>query len=380
MLRRKRQLAGKIEDVEGVAETLTADDAKLLVYDQSITFDPEMFQRNPMRSSLSKIGKITGKRPGMAEFSFPLHGSGSITTQPVWVKYIRACGLAISTLGAITIGAVSDGPFTHAETVTGGTSDATGRVIKKTANGTTTLYLVVLTGSFESGEVLTGGTSGATATTGSTVSNVGYVIEFISSGVPTVTLGVYKDGKRQLLKGCRGTAKMNFKSGEPVMVECSFQGVDAGEADTSLLTGIDYEDTAPPVFLGATFMISGVSMNLSECTLDFNSTLAPREDVTDEKGIKSFMVTDREPVGTYDPEDVLAASHDFYSKWMDNTKMEKRAAFGTVAGNKFEFYGSAIQYSKVEDGERNGIETKQVTFDYTGSLTPGDDELAILVL
>ena len=39
MLTRKRQLAAKIEAVEGVAETLVAADAKLLVYNPKVSFD-----------------------------------------------------------------------------------------------------------------------------------------------------------------------------------------------------------------------------------------------------------------------------------------------------------------------------------------------------
>jgi hypothetical protein len=380
MLVRKRQLVGKIEDVEGVAETLAATDAKLLVYNQQIEFDPQMFTKNPLRATLSKLGRITGKKTGSAQFSFLLAGSGSISSQPEWVKYLRACGMGINILRTITIGAITNGPLLHGETVTGGTSNATGRVIKKTVTGTTTLYIVVLSGTFQSGELLTGGTSGATATTASTASQVGFALEPISSAVPSMTLAVYEDGMRKMIKGARGTVKFSFKSGEPVMVECSFSGVEAGVVDLDLLTGITYEDVDPPVFLGAQFTISGTSLNLSEYTLDMSSVLAPREDVTDARGVKSYMITGRDPVGTCDPEMVLAASHDFYDAWFSNAKMEQRAAFGTVSGNKFEFYGKAIQYTKIDEGDRDGIQLAQCTFDYTGSLNPGDDEVAVLIL
>ena len=52
------------------------------------------------------------------------------------------------------------GSFTVGETVTGGTSAATGVVRRK--EGTTILYVSVATGTFTSGETLTGGTSSAT--------------------------------------------------------------------------------------------------------------------------------------------------------------------------------------------------------------------------
>jgi len=65
----------------------------------------------------------------------------------------------------ITIGSVS-GTFVYGETVTGGTSTATGQVIYV---GPTVLQLINVTGTFQNAETVTGGTSGATATTGSTL-------------------------------------------------------------------------------------------------------------------------------------------------------------------------------------------------------------------
>ncbi|MBI5023782.1 MAG: hypothetical protein HZC18_02145, partial [Candidatus Omnitrophica bacterium] len=152
MLIRKRQLAAKIESVEGTAESLAAADAGLLVnFSPKANYDPQMYQRNPVRSSLTKIGKLTGKRSGGIDFSIELKGSGSLTQEPEWAKLIKACGFAINDLKKITIGAVTAGPFQHGETITGGTSLATGRVVIETATGTTTLYFVVLTGTFQTG-------------------------------------------------------------------------------------------------------------------------------------------------------------------------------------------------------------------------------------
>ena len=130
MLIRKRQLAAKIEDVEGVAETLTAPDAGILVnFSPKANYDPQMYQRNPVRSSLTKMGKLTGKRSAGLDFSIELKGSGSLTQEPEWAKLIKACGFAVNDLKKITIGAVTGGPFLHGETITGAPSGATGRVV-----------------------------------------------------------------------------------------------------------------------------------------------------------------------------------------------------------------------------------------------------------
>jgi len=53
MLIRKRQLAAKIEAVEGSAETLLAADAGILVnFSPKASYDPQMYQRDPVRASI----------------------------------------------------------------------------------------------------------------------------------------------------------------------------------------------------------------------------------------------------------------------------------------------------------------------------------------
>jgi len=61
----------------------------------------------------------------------------------------------------IAHGTVTSGPFVVAETITGGTSSATGVVLSV---GSNFLEYTITAGAMVSGEVLTGGTSGATAT------------------------------------------------------------------------------------------------------------------------------------------------------------------------------------------------------------------------
>lgn len=381
MLIRKRQLAAKIESVEGTAEALAAADAGLLVnFTPKANYDPQMYQRNPVRSSLTKMGKLTGKRSAGLDFSIELKGSGSLTTEPEWAKLIKACGFEINTLEKITIGAVTAGPFQHGETITGAPSGATGRVVIETADGTTTLYFVTLTGTFATGDTITGGTSGASATAGSDPSDAGYEIKPISSSVPSLTMGLYEDGIRKLLKGCRGTAKFNFMIGEPATVDFSFKGVEAGVSDLSLLTGITYDDVVPPVLLNAVMSCDGVSLNLGEMDIDIANALAPKDKIDDAKGILSFMITERDTQGSFNPEMVLVATHDFYDKWFSNTPMVIDMAYGSVDGNKIRVYAPSIIYNKVDDADRDGIQLAQTAFDVTGSMEPGDDELAILLL
>ena len=102
MLVRKRQLAAKIESVEGVAETLAAIDAGILVnFSPKANYDPQMYQRDPVRASLTKMGKLAGKRSAGIDFSIELKGSGSLSQEPEWADLVRACGFAVNALNNV---------------------------------------------------------------------------------------------------------------------------------------------------------------------------------------------------------------------------------------------------------------------------------------
>lgn len=380
MLTRKRQLAAKIEAVEGTAETLAATDAKLLVYNPKVTFDVAMSERNPARPSFSNIGKIPGKRPAGLSFRIELRGSGAAATVPEWGKLLQACGFGVNALKSMNIGAITNGPFQHGETITGGTSAAKGRVVINTANGATAILFVIISGVFVSAEVITGGTSTATATTSSVPATVGNEFKPISDNIPSLTQGSFEDGLRKLLKGCRGKVKFGFKSGEPVFLDFEFQGVEAGVTDTAFLANVSYENTKPPAFLSALFSVDAYSARIGEMDFDIANTLAVRDDVNDQRGILSFAITDRGVSGSFNPEMVSCATYDFHAKWFSGAEMIVDFTVGSVAGNKFRFYIPRAQYTKVEDEDRDGLQLAKSAFNLNGSLLYGDDELSILAL
>lgn len=378
MLTRKRQLAAKIEAVEGTAEILAAADAKLLVYDPKVSFDVAMFERNPARPSFSNVGKTPGKRTAGISYRLELRGSGAAATVPEWGKLLQACGFGVNALKSMNIGAITNGPFQHGETITGGTSAAKGRVVINTANGATAILFVTVSGTFVSGEVITGGTSTATATTSSIPSTIGNEFKLISDNIPCLTQGSYEDGVRKLVKGSRGKVKIGFKAGEPVMLDFDFQGVEAGVTDTAFLANVTYESTKPPVFLSALFSVDAYSAKIGEMDIDIGNILAVRDDVNDARGVASFALTGRNVTGSFNPEMVAVATYDFHTKWFQGVEMIVDCTIGSVAGNKFRIYIPKAQYTKVDDEDRDGLQLAKSSFALNGSVTPGDDEITIL--
>jgi len=123
----------------------------------------------------------------------------------------------------ITHGTVTDGPFDYGETITGGTSAATGDVAWVDGDGEY-IELINVSGTFQSGETLTGGTSAASATS-TNVDTVSDVVVLDDATTPTTryTLGTdydvnVQDGMFGLYPG--GSAST------PVYVSADYEAVD----------------------------------------------------------------------------------------------------------------------------------------------------------
>lgn len=382
ILRRRAIVAAKVESSEGTAESLADADAGLLVYDPKFETDFDTFDRDPARAYLSHLASLIGKQAAKMSFKMELKGSGAIGTAPSWAPLVRACGFQQSTVGKITVGAITGGPYVPGETVTGGTSLAVGRVVGECANGTTTLYLVVVSGTFQNAEVLTGGTSGATSTSGSTVTtSQGYEYRPLSSGPPSLTMARYLDNTlKQLMYGVRGNMKITAQVGEPAFLEFDFLGVYDATSDAAALAAT-YETTIPPTFKGVGFSIQSLSAVFSKFDLDMKNSLQARESANASKGVLSVFIGNRNPGGSIDPELTSVATHDWFGKLSANTTGRMAFKLGSSAGNTIWVAAPLAQYEAVGDDDRSGIAVAGVEVGYkSGSVNTGDDEVLLAML
>jgi len=459
MLTRLRQVAGKVESVEGTAVSLAAADARILPWAPKAKINVEMFKREPARRSLSKVGQIAGVKTFTDTFGLTMRGAdGAATVAPQWSKYLRASGFAELELDSLDPSTITSGPVVHGETLTQAVSGATGRAIIDTATGASVLYYIDLdTGTWDTTNTVTGGTSGATFTpatinghvgtawepfshelsevsigsitngpfdegeiiTGGTSAAKGVVFESTADGasvlrfrpisgtfvttetitgegsspasttsssgetqseVPSLSMANYEDGRRKAGRGCRGKVKLGIKVGEPVMMEFEFMGVEDGVSDVALLTGVNHEEDVPPIAIEADLSLGGYSIAATEIGIDLSNTLAPRPDFNYENGARSVRISERDWTATIDPEAVRIAANDNYDHWYNNTLKALDVTIGSTSGNQFRIYSKRLQYTDIDDGDRDGIATDPSTFDLVGDVDNGDNEIVILAL
>lgn len=207
--------------------------------------------------------------------------------------------------------------------------------------------------------------------------SVTYTPESARASIPSMTLAAYRDGLRKLIKGARGNMKYSSKSGELGMLEFEFIGVDVDVTDVALPTPSGVETTIPPTLLSAAFSIAAFQAFVSQIQFDLSNVLQRRGDINQASGFISTLLTGREPKGSFDPEDELVATHDFYGRWKNNTTGVLTWKHGSTAGNIVTFNIPKAQYIKIAEGDRNGIATLNTDFLMQRNTTAGDDELSI---
>ena len=198
-----------------------------------------------------------------------------------------------------------------------------------------------------------------------------------SSGIPSVTLAMYLDGKIYRAWGARAeSAKLVLQSGKAGILSLGFLCAEFSEADGVLLAPT-YTAIKPPTFQSATLTIDGYAAIIDKLTLDFGIKTTLRKDANSASGHKSAVITDRQPKISFDPENVLVATEDFLGNWRSGASMAFTTTIGSVAGNTIAITAPAVQYQKVSMADREGISTLEA--EGLCCINAGDDEWQIQI-
>lgn len=198
-----------------------------------------------------------------------------------------------------------------------------------------------------------------------------------SSDVPSVTIGMWMDGKKYLLWGARGTFTLRMESGMPGMISFDFLGADWSEADEALLAGVTWESVLPPAFLGATLTMDAYTPVISLVEIIMNNTLSLRGDAHKDSGFISAIISNRRPQGRFTVENVTVATYDFLGKWRAGTLVDFDSSFGSAAGNIIAVNAPKVQFHDPPDfGEEDGRSI--LTMNSLLTLNSGDDEFEIV--
>lgn len=197
----------------------------------------------------------------------------------------------------------------------------------------------------------------------------------ISDSQESVTIYCYLDGIRHQMVGCVGTWSFAGEVGKPGKFSFEFSGKMDDMPDDSAAPSVTFQNTDPPLCLGATFDYGGWESPLSKFTMNINNTIAPREDVRETYGYVGFFVSDRNPEGGYDPEVQPIASKDLWGDLVDRNSAALSVELGSGAGGRVAIAAPKCYLSNLGYADRNGILTYEKSFEM--SRNSGNDSFTI---
>ena len=199
-----------------------------------------------------------------------------------------------------------------------------------------------------------------------------------SSSFSSVTLYLYKDGRRHIVTGARGTAKLTGESGKQGILEISMKGLYTAPTATALPT-VSYESTVPPICKNTTFSYnSKTTLIVSKFEFDEANEVVQRPSLSATYAIAGFEITGRKPVFSMDAESQVETSYTFDADAL-TTQRAVAYAIGATAGNICTVNVAKYNITEIERSDKDGIMIDSLKGECAVSAAAtGDDEFSLV--
>jgi len=331
-LTRKKMVLVQTEATEGTdAGTISTANNFLLCEEASVTPEVQVIERPSLKPYLSPLPSVVGGMFANWSITFELKGAGEsagAVDLPDWDPVFRACGMW-----------------------------------RQTNDPAPAEYYDYFPA-----------TKGMHTTVGSIVSD------------QSMTLYLYEDGTVWKLTGCWGNLTISGSAGERVM--CTAEGMGllhsadtyAGNVDAVWPSSMTFDTELPPTCLSMSCSLDGGTANAATFSLDLGNEVSARPCVNKASGYLGFVITNRNPTGSIDPE--IVAADDGNTDWFHQFKTSGDTGNFGVNLNTGAANGLVIQISAPEaqivsfaEGDRNGVLTADLGLAFRRS--SGDDEIKI---
>jgi len=372
-------ILAKLEEEYGVDSNPTAALNGILINDGvELAPNADKESRTIIRSTFSPAGSIIGAKYQDLSIETEVRGGGleadgKSPKRPDYDPLLQCCGMKPTNVMRVTLGATA--AFVAGETVTGGTSLATGVI--EYIERDTILVVTVTAGTFEAAETLTGGTSAATAAISGLTPAIMYTpVTAPPSSQKSTAIYYYKDSILHKVVGGIGTWSLDAQVGKLGKFTFKVSGLWADPADSVLPTpALTDLDGLQALAMGT--KIGSYTPVCAALKLDLGAKVEKRNDINALDGLIGLLITGREPSGSLDPEVDTLAHFNPWASWKSGTKARINGYMGSVAGNRMAFHAGAAQYTDLKYGNRVGLAN------YSLGFTPcqervGDDEIRLL--
>jgi len=291
---------------------------------------------------------------------------------------LNSCLAKVRGISRIAVGSIAGGPYQRNETITGGTSSATARIIVPAEDGDGYLYFEPLTGKLQSGEVLTGGTSGATATSSSGPGVHGHFVKPISGddcSAEVSTIDFQNDGFHWEARSSMANMTFEAAANKAMFFDFAFQGPKEDIGDRAMDT-VTRDEEDPPIVKTAELKLDTFEPVFAQINFDMGNVIAMRENgnASDDSGFEGARVTDRESKVTINLEHELASVFDFFDKLDTGTKVALQMHAGTVLEKQVWFFADRLEFDALPVGDKDGIRMLDLEATCTGAANGSNDD------
>jgi len=351
-----------------------------LLANAGVTWDPKIdtVARNIVRPTFSPAGvRVVGATQTL-KVEVEARGGGLDGTgaplAPDWEPLLLACGFQKTACSRLTVGDASG--FAVGEGVTGATSGATATLHHVDGD---VLVVTGVVGDFDPGnENVTGNTSAAASPLSAMVKAIEYrPITAAPTDYDSCAVRFHKHGILHQLVGVLGNVNLSAKNKQIPLLQFDLSGLWVDPADAALAAPT-LTDLKPPVFVNAGARIGAYVPVFEAFSLNINAKVEARSDANAADGTVGFVISDRRPVGSMNPEADSLENRPIWDTLRSGALADYSCNIGSEAGNRLRIHVPAAQLEGVKYGERVGIVCYDETFVCTEHRV-GDDEARIYV-
>ena len=196
------------------------------------------------------------------------------------------------------------------------------------------------------------------------------------TNVKTGTIAVFQAGKKKQIHGAVGNARVVLPTGMMGRIDWEFTGIWDTPTDTAIITPT-YPTALPIKYSSATTTYSATAICNKEVTVDIGNVIQPIECESTASGFKYFMVTDRYPKATINPESALVATLDWYGNLINNTEGALSIALDGPSDSTITIAAPKAQVLNAQESDRNGIEVDDIELGFNKNGASADQEFSI---
>lgn len=200
--------------------------------------------------------------------------------------------------------------------------------------------------------------------------------EVPGTNVKTLTIAVYLDGMRKLLRGAMGNFTLVCPVGRTAYFDFTFNGIWEDPTDTALITPT-YPTDPSLRYAASTTTWDGVALCNESVTLNSGNTVVPLECESNVSGFAYMLVTERRVTVTGNPHARLVASDPRYADYQNMTEGILTFGIDGPTNSVLTFNAPKAQIASISEADRSGFVIDEIEWQCNRNGSSLDQEASL---